>query len=87
MARRLSVDPAHVPSAPLRLRVREEAQAHHLTIAELTLRSGLTRGVVERYWKRPPRTIHLDALLMLAQALGVEWSALLTTAPADTERH
>ena len=86
MARRLSVDPTHFPSAPLRLRVREEAQAKGLTIAELTLRSGLTRGLVERYWKRPPRTIHLDALQMLAQALGVEWSTLLTTAPTDTDR-
>lgn len=86
MARRISVDPAHTPPTPLRLRLREAAQAQDLTIAEVARRSGLTRGLVERYWLHPPRTINLDAINLLAQALEMPWHTLLTTTPEDTDR-
>lgn len=85
----LSVDPLHVPKAPLRLRLREEAQARTptVTIAELVRRSGLTRGLVERYWRNQTRTVHLDALALLADALDVPAVTLLTTTPADAGSH
>ena len=72
---RISIDPAHSLTISLRLRLAEEAQTQGVTIAELARRAGLTRGVVERYWKNRTTTISLDALASLAEALNVPAAA------------
>lgn len=83
---RISIDPAHTPAYPLHLRVGEEARARKITIAELARRSGLTRSLVERYYRDQTSTVNLNALALLAQALDVPAVTLLTTTPAAPER-
>ena len=70
-----------------RLRLRELAQAQDVTIAELQRRTGLTRSLIERYWRNTTKTINLMALGLLAEALQVSVNDLITWEPEDAEGH
>lgn len=87
---RILIDPArrNERAARTRLRLRELAQAQNdMTIAELARRSGLTRDLVERYWKNRTKVFHAEALSLLAQALNVQIGELFTDAPEAAPRH
>ena len=86
---RMLIDPTHTNERAARTRLRLRALAHdqHITIAELARRSGLTRDLVERYWKNRTKMVHLEALALLAQALNVQTGDLITDAPEEAEPH
>lgn len=69
-----------------RLRLREVAQ-DQVTIAELQRRTGLTRSLIERYWRNTTKTINLIALGHIAEVLQVSVNDLITWEPEDTGRH
>lgn len=81
---RMFIDPARRDEgrARTRLRLQELAQAQdNMNIATLALRSGLTRDLVERYWKNRTKVFHAEALAQLAWALNVSIGDLFTDAP------
>ncbi len=81
---RMFIDPARRSEARSRTRLRlpELAQAHdNMNIATLALRSGLTRDLVERYWKNRTKVFHAEALAQLAWALNVSIGELFTDEP------
>lgn len=86
---RVLFDESHVSERvqQTRLCLRELAQDQKVTIAELQRRTGLTRSLIERYWRNTTKTINLIALGLLAEALQKPVNDLLTWEPEDAERH
>lgn len=86
---RMLIDPTHSNerAARTRLCLRELAQDQGITIAELARRSGLTRDLVERYWKNRTKMFHAEALSLLAQSLNVQIGDLFTDTPEEARSH
>ncbi len=61
-----------------RLRLRELAEDRGLNMSQVQRQSGLTMGMVRRYWYNEVREVSLDALDKLAALLGVEPGELLS---------
>ena len=65
-----------------RLRLRELAEARGLNMSQVQRQSGLTMGMVRRYWYNegkdgPLNEVQLEALDRLARLLGVQPGELL----------
>jgi transcriptional regulator with XRE-family HTH domain len=77
-----------------RLRLRELAEARGLNMSQVQRQSGLTMGMVRRYWYNegkdgPLNEVQLEALDTLARLLGVQAGDLLesedTQIPDNTQ--
>ena len=69
----------------VKLRVREVAQAKGFNLSRLQRRSGLTMGMIRRYWYNETTQVSLDALGTLAHLLEVKSGELLID-EAETEK-
>ncbi len=70
---------------PVRLKLRELAERKGFNMSRLQRRSGLTMGMIRRYWLNETGEVKLDALGMLAQLLEVKPGDLLTDEPEQAE--
>lgn len=72
---------------PVRLKLKELAEARSLNISQLQRQSGLDMGMVRRYWYnegrrgQPLTEVNLEALGVLARILSVEPGDLLERVP------
>ena len=62
----------------VRLRLREIAKEKGLTISDIQRRSGLTMGLVRRYWYNETTSVRLEAIGVLATLLNVKPSELIS---------
>ena len=62
----------------VRLRLRELAEEQGLNMSQVQRESGLTMGMVRRYWYNDTTEVRLTALGALAKMLGVRPGELLT---------
>jgi len=72
-----------------RLRLKELAEARGLTMSQVQRRTGLTMGMVRRYWYNQGRTgplleVNLEALDRLAHLLQVRPGDLMDDSPVWT---
>lgn len=67
----------------LRLCIREVAEARGLNMSQLQRKTGLTSGMIRRYWYNRTSQVSLPALGIIAQLLEVRPGDLLTDAPDD----
>lgn len=58
--------------------VRVEMARQRVSQAEIARRCGVTPGAVSRWWNGKSTEIHLATVGNIAQALGVEYTGLLT---------
>lgn len=65
----------------VRLRLRELAEKKGLNMSQVQRDSGLTMGMVRRYWYNHTSEVRLTALSALAETLGVRPIELLTDEP------
>lgn len=63
------------------LRVKELAEDKNLTMSQVQRSTGLTIGLVRRYWYNQSTSIKLEALEKLAAFLGVAESDLIGNGP------
>lgn len=61
-----------------RLKIKEIAQGQGWNMSQLQRKSGLTMGMVRRYWRNETKEVSLEALDTLAELLGVTPGELLT---------
>ncbi len=61
-----------------RLKLREIAEGQGLNMSQLQRKSGLTMGMIRRYWRNETTEVSLEALDKLAELLGVGPGELLT---------
>jgi transcriptional regulator with XRE-family HTH domain len=71
----------------VRLRLRELAQAQGLNLSQVQRRSGLTMGMVRRYWYNQTTQVDLRAIDTLARLLNVTPSAFFTDEPDETAQN
>jgi transcriptional regulator with XRE-family HTH domain len=69
----------------VRLRLRELAQSRGLNISQVQRKTGLTMGMVRRYWYNQTTQVDLLALDALARLLEIAPGELFTDEP-DEER-
>lgn len=62
----------------VRLRLSELAQAQGMNMSQVQRQSGLTLGMIRRYWLNRTTTVSLPALGVLAELLHVQPGDLLT---------
>lgn len=60
------------------LRLSEIAEKQGINMSQVQRRTGLTMGMVRRYWYNEVREVSLDAIGKLAELLKVEPGELLT---------
>ncbi len=68
-----------------RLRLHEVAEQHGLNMSQLQRQSGLTMGMIRRYWYYETTEVNLEALDKLAELLGVTPGELLVHEVHSTE--
>lgn len=71
--------------ATVRLKLRELAEGQGMNMSQVQRRSGLTMGMVRRYWYNQTTTVALKELGKLAELLGVKPGSLLTDETESTE--
>ena len=79
----LSIDYC-VSSTMVRLRLRELAEAQNLNISQVQRRTGLTMGMVRRYWYNQTTQVDLRAISELACLLKVTPGELFTDELGDS---
>ncbi len=67
----------------VRLRLRELAQARGLNMSQVQRKTGLTMGMVRRYWYNQTTQVDLLALDALARLLEVPPGTFFTDAPDE----
>ena len=67
--------------AYLRLKELAEAKDKNLTISQVQRSTGLTIGLVRRYWYNQTSSVTLEALEKLAAFLGVQENELIGSGP------
>ena len=67
----------------VKLRLREIAESKNITISDLQRNTGLTMGLVRRYWYNETSSIKLEALGALATYLKVKPNDLITEIQND----
>ena len=66
-----------------RLKLREIAEQQGFNMSQLQRKSGLTLGMIRRYWRNETKEVNLEALDTLATLLGVKPGQLLTDDEKD----
>ncbi|MBN1454295.1 MAG: helix-turn-helix transcriptional regulator [Anaerolineales bacterium] len=69
----------------VKLRLKEIAEGKNVTISEIQRNTGLTMGMVRRYWYNKTSSIKLDALGVLANYLKIKPSELIIEIEGDKE--
>ncbi len=67
----------------VRLRVKELAEARGLNMNQVSRRTGLTLGMVRRYWYNETVEVRLDAIHAIAQLLDVQPGELFVPVSED----
>ena len=67
----------------VKLRLREIAESKNITISALQRNTGLTMGLIRRYWYNETSSIKLEALGVLATYLRVKPDDLITEIKND----
>jgi DNA-binding Xre family transcriptional regulator len=62
----------------VKLRLREIAESKNITISALQRNTGLTMGLIRRYWYNETSSIKLEALGVIATYLRVKPDDLIT---------
>jgi transcriptional regulator with XRE-family HTH domain len=62
----------------VRLRIQELARSRGLSLTSLGRVTGLGKSTCRRYWLNQIRNVNLDTLTIIAQALDLPVTALLT---------
>ena len=66
-----------------RLKVKEIAEAKHISQRRLSLRSGVDLRTVQKIWRDPYKIVTTETLDKLAKVLGVEASELIESVPDE----
>ena len=64
-----------------RLKVKEIAEAKHISQRRLSLRSGVDLRTVQKIWRDPYKIVTTETLDKLAKVLGVDASELIESVP------
>jgi transcriptional regulator with XRE-family HTH domain len=67
----------------VKLCLKEIAQAKRLTISDIQRKSGLTMGLVRRYWYNETTSVKLEALGLLATLLHVKPNELISEGDSE----
>ncbi len=66
-----------------RLKVKEIAEAKHISQRRLSLRSGVDLRTVQKIWRDPYKIVTTETLDKLAKVLGVDASELIESVPDE----
>lgn len=67
----------------IRLRVKEVAQEHGISLSRLSRISDVSYKVVQRMWRSPEESFNTDSLKKIAAALHVSMGDLFEEVPDD----
>ena len=61
----------------IRIRLAEIAARHNKNMSQVQRESGLTMGLVRRYWNNEPESVQLEAIEKLCKLFGVTVGEML----------
>lgn len=62
----------------IKIQIKEMAEKRGLNMSQVQRQTGLTAGMVRRYWNNEVDSFHMPSVEILAKYFGVPWCDLFT---------